>query len=93
MGKFVYNGNGLVIPTLSLTLADGDVFEAPDDFTAYGVTPTTKKVTITSDADPVSLVEATADVPVADVTPATSEAPVEAPAETPTDTAAPAASN
>jgi hypothetical protein len=83
----------LVVPTLGLTLADGDVFEAPDDFTAYGVTSTTKKVTVTSLADPVSPVDAIADAPVADATPEASDATVEASAETPTDTAAPAASN
>jgi hypothetical protein len=92
VGKFIYNGNGLVVPTLGLTLADGDVFEAPDDFTAFGVTSTNKKVTVTSLADPVSPVDEAADAPVADVTLETSEAPVEAPAETPTETA-PAATN
>jgi hypothetical protein len=92
VGKFIYNGNGLVVPTLGLTLADGDVFEAPDDFTAYGVTSTTKKVTVTSAADPVSPADAIVDAPVADATPDASEAPVEAPAEIPTETA-PAATN
>lgn len=83
MAKFVYNGTGLVAPTLGLTLADGDVFEAPDDFTAVGVTPSKGKVTVSSDADPI-----TPDAPAEPVIDASAPA-----AETPTDTAAPAASN
>ena len=55
MAKFVYNGTGLVAPTLGLTLADGDVFEAPDDFTAVGVSPSKAKVTVFSDADPLTI--------------------------------------
>jgi len=79
MARFVYNGAGLVAPTLGLTLADGDVFEAPDDFVASGVSSSRAKVTVSSDADPV----------VADVL---ADAPAEAPVETPTsDAAAPVA--
>lgn len=37
--KFIYNGEDeRVFPTLSLTVAPGETFDAPDDFTATNVT-------------------------------------------------------
>ena len=83
MGKFIYNGTGLVLPTLGLTLADGDIFEAPDDLVAVGITPSKGKVTVSSEADPV-----VADEPSEASTTSTDDV-----AETPIDTAAPAAKN
>ena len=38
--KFIYNGEDeRVFPTLSLTVAPGEIFDAPDDFIATNVTP------------------------------------------------------
>ena len=47
MSQFTYDGEDeRVIPALSLVVNKGDTFEAPDDFTAYGVSlSTTKKST------------------------------------------------
>jgi hypothetical protein len=40
MAKFVYNGEAeLVFPTLGVTVSKGDIFDAPDDFTAANVAP------------------------------------------------------
>ena len=47
MSQFTYNGEEeRVFPTLSIVVNKGDTFEAPDDFTAYGVSSgSTKKST------------------------------------------------
>lgn len=44
MSKFQYNGEDeRDFPTLSVTVKQGDAFDAPDDFVAFGVTPATNK--------------------------------------------------
>lgn len=52
MAKFVYNGEAdLVLPTLGLTVTNGDVIDAPEDFAVAGFTASkgkTVKVTETS---------------------------------------------
>jgi hypothetical protein len=59
MTKFVYNGEQeLVFPTLGLTVKKGDVFEAPADFVADGVSISSSKKVLSSD----ELVETTVDV-------------------------------
>ena len=42
--KFKYNGtHERVFPTLSLIVKTGDIFEAPDDFSATDVSPISTK--------------------------------------------------
>ena len=55
MGKFQYNGEDeRDFPTLGITVKQGDTFDAPDDFVAYGVTSVTKKPTTPSTTDEVN---------------------------------------
>ena len=51
MAKYKYNGDqDLYFPSLGLTVKSGDVFDAPDDLSCYGVTPvTSSKSTPSSD--------------------------------------------
>ena len=43
MATFTYNGTyEIVFPSIAVTVAPGDSFEAPDDFTALNVTPAKK---------------------------------------------------
>jgi len=80
VAKFVYNGEQeLVLPTLGLTVAPGDVIEAPTDFVVDGFAPSKDKVTKVSDADPI----------VAEPV----EAPVEAIPDSSADASAPAATD
>lgn len=40
MAQFQYNGEEeMVFPTISVTVKKGDKFDAPDDFSAVGVSP------------------------------------------------------
>jgi hypothetical protein len=76
MARYQYNGETvLVFPTLGLTVAPGDVFEA-DDLTGFPLVSITKaKVTVEpSFSAPEATVEAVAEAPVTDSAPDTSEA-------------------
>ena len=43
MATFIFNGEqGVVFPTIALTVQPGDFFDAPDDFVAEGVTASKK---------------------------------------------------
>jgi hypothetical protein len=43
--KFTYNGTDeRTFPSIAITVSPGDSFDAPDDFSATDVTPTTNKV-------------------------------------------------
>jgi hypothetical protein len=40
MAKFTYNGSDeRVFPSISVIVEPGDTFEAPDDFSAFNVSP------------------------------------------------------
>lgn len=50
--KFIYKGEDeRVFPTLSLVVAPGDTFEAPDDFDAPNVLPATKSKTTSKESE------------------------------------------
>jgi hypothetical protein len=51
LGKFVYTGEAeIVLPTLGLTVSNGDVIDAPDDFAVAGFEPSKGKTVKVTDA-------------------------------------------